>query len=378
MHRESRVAPRLQQLDALVGEQALVAQAGDDLVAKQQLGRARIDVRHRDPRAIASPAAPRDQGVYVRAPLEKVGRRLHHRNHARPGSLPLPRVARGLADQFSDRLPGGARQLAEELSMVQEVGPQHLRDGKDPLRVTDRLEDLLFEQSTEDRGALGRARRAEGQAELGEILDRLEAWAPTAIAVEWDRDDQDRLDERYSQYLEGEFEITSNEIYQIGFRLGKRLGHQRLWAVDAESRFFEPRIDREQWAKEHGQEWIYDHPWDERFQELYSWEDLRKTRVPLRDTFLYMNSAERLALGHGHYLVGGFKAGDGTDYPGADHLSGWWYVRNLRIVSSLLQLARQEDDRVLLIVGAGHVPILRHAARSAPDVELVEVSAVLK
>jgi hypothetical protein len=218
---------------------------------------------------------------------------------------------------------------------------------------------------------------AERQKELGEILDRLEAFAPTRIAVEWKRDDQARLDERYSQYLAGEYEISSNEIYQIGFRLGKRLGHKKLHAVDAPMRHYDPWTDSKKWAKKNDQKWIYDHEWHERFEKLYNWEDQRKTTVPLLETFLHMNSPERLALGHGHYLVGGFKAGDGTDYPGADHLSGWWYVRNLRIFSNLLQLAREEDDRVLFLVGAGHVPIIRHAAQSAPDVELVEVSEVL-
>lgn len=90
-----------------------------------------------------------------------------------------------------------------------------------------------------------------------------------------------------------------------------------------------------------------------------------------------MNSPGRLALGHGHYLVGAFKAGDGTEYPGADHLSAWWYNRNLRIFANLLQLAREPEDRVLFIVGAGHVPIIHHAAQSAPDVELIEVADVL-
>jgi len=34
-------------------------------------------------------------------------------------------------------------------------------------------------------------------------------------------------------------------------------------------------------------------------------------------------------------------------------------------------------ERVLLLIGAGHVPILRHAALSSPDYELVEVRRVL-
>ncbi len=218
---------------------------------------------------------------------------------------------------------------------------------------------------------------AQRQTEVGELLDRLAAFAPTRIAVEWKRADQARLDERYSKYLAGEFEIGSNEIYQLGFRLGKRLGHEKLYAVDAESRRYEPWVDSKKWAKAHDQKWVYDHDWHKRFEKLYEWEDRQKTLVPLADYLLFINSPERLAIGHGQYLVGGFKASDGAEYPGADHLSGWWYNRNLRIFANVLQLARSADDRVLLIIGAGHVPILRHAAQSAPDVELVEVAEVL-
>ena len=99
--------------------------------------------------------------------------------------------------------------------------------------------------------------------------------------------------------------------------------------------------------------------------------------MPLSNTLVYMNSPERQALGHGHYLVGSFKAGDGTESPGADHLAGWWYVRNLRTFANVLHLAQKEDDRILLLIGAGHISILRHAALSAPEVEMVEVAEVL-
>ena len=35
------------------------------------------------------------------------------------------------------------------------------------------------------------------------------------------------------------------------------------------------------------------------------------------------------------------------------------------------------EKRVLVLIGAGHVPILRHAALSSPDYHLVEVREVL-
>ncbi|NND59427.1 MAG: hypothetical protein HKN49_04090 [Gammaproteobacteria bacterium] len=98
----------------------------------------------------------------------------------------------------------------------------------------------------------------ERQQELNDILDRLEAYAPTRIAVEMNRSRQDVLDERYSRYLDGEFKLSSNEIYQLGFRLGKRLGHKQLYAVDAQARHYEPRVDPAEFAQQNSQQWLLD------------------------------------------------------------------------------------------------------------------------
>lgn len=215
------------------------------------------------------------------------------------------------------------------------------------------------------------------QDEVADLLERLAAFAPTRIAVEMDRTRQQVLDERYAAYLAGNFELKSNEIYQLGFRLGARLAHERLYAVDADGRRYEPYVDGEEFARRHDQAWVLDHPWNERYTKLYEWGDQTKVQSSLRDFLLYLNSPERVRLGHGHYFVGGFRAATADAYPGADNLSGWWYNRNLRIFANVLQLARGPEDRVLLIIGAGHVPIIRHAAEASPDVEWVEVADVL-
>jgi hypothetical protein len=91
-----------------------------------------------------------------------------------------------------------------------------------------------------------------------------------------------------------------------------------------------------------------------------------------------MNSAERVRAGHGHYLTGKFHAVRGDDYFGPDNLSGWWYNRNLRIFANVTALAASPEDRVLVLIGAGHLPVLLHAAQSSPEVDWVEVESVLK
>lgn len=77
------------------------------------------------------------------------------------------------------------------------------------------------------------------QQELQEVLDQIRKFRPTKIAVEWKKSRQARLDSLYKEYLAGDYELKSNEIYQIGFRMGKELGHTRLYAIDAPARNFE-------------------------------------------------------------------------------------------------------------------------------------------
>ncbi len=121
-----------------------------------------------------------------------------------------------------------------------------------------------------------------------------------------------------------------------------------------------------------------DSEWEDRFTRLYEWEDQRKTEQTIREHLLYLNSGERIRAGYGHYFVDFFKIRQGDEYPGADVLSGWWYHRNLRIFTNILELIDSPEERILLIIGAGHLPILRHVALASPEVELVDVGDVLE
>lgn len=74
----------------------------------------------------------------------------------------------------------------------------------------------------------------------------------------------------------------------------------------------------------------------------------------------------------GAYLEGAFDVGDDDEYPGVDATTAW-YNRNLRIFANLQRITEQSDERILLVIGAGHVPILRHAVLAHPSYELIEV-----
>ena len=54
-----------------------------------------------------------------------------------------------------------------------------------------------------------------------------------------------------------------------------------------------------------------------------------------------------------------------------------WYNRNLRIFANLQRITEPSDERILLVIGGGNVPVLRHCVQASPGHELVEVEVYL-
>ena len=269
------------------------------------------------------------------------------------------------------------------------TGPLQAQDPLEPFRIEPRAQVLVlgvfhFQDAGRDAykpefpfDVLAPAR----QRELEDVLARLAAWKPTRIAVESRPERQPRLDSLYAVYPGNGMDTLRNEIYQIGLRLAKRLGHPGVYAVDAPARFLDSAMARAEWerrerALRRGPLSATD--WDARFTALYRADDSLKTVRTLRETLLYANSPERLAAGHGHYLVGNLLNGEQGEFLGADGFVSSWYNRNLRIYSNIVRLIRAPEERVLVIIGAGHAPILRHALQSSPVVRLVDVREVLR
>lgn len=49
------------------------------------------------------------------------------------------------------------------------------------------------------------------------------------------------------------------------------------------------------------------------------------------------------------------------------------YDRNLRIFRNLQRLTSSPEERILLVIGAGHLPILQFVASTSPEYELMDV-----
>ncbi|MGE5674512.1 MAG: DUF5694 domain-containing protein [Mycobacterium leprae] len=219
------------------------------------------------------------------------------------------------------------------------------------------------------------------QAEIAAVVDRLAAFAPTKIAVEAPLDAEERVNQRYHAYRSGASPLTANEIQQLGFRLAARLGHDKLYPIDAWGRFYESEeqmtayIQSRGYTEENFHRLLHDPKWWERYTALFRHDAQLQASHTLMEYLAYINSPERVRLDHGLYLA--WPDGEPGDYWMADYISGWWINRNLRIFANLKRLTTSPADRILVIYGAGHLSLLRHAVESSYLHELVEVGEYL-
>ena len=216
----------------------------------------------------------------------------------------------------------------------------------------------------------------ERQAQVLLLVEQLASFQPTKVAVEAMADQEPWLDSLYAEYAAGAYELGSDEIFQLGFRLAAAMGHERVYPVDARRRFYEPWVDPDSFAVARGQQHLLDPDIELHYRRLHRWEDEAKVHQPLREHLLYLNEPRRALQSHGQYLIGNFEVGTSEDYPGVDSKIAW-FNRNLRIFANVQRLLESEHERVLLIIGAGHLALLRHSAEASPQFRLVELAEVL-
>lgn len=209
------------------------------------------------------------------------------------------------------------------------------------------------------------------QAEIERVVEALERFRATKIAVEVLPTAAQRLDSLYAAYRSGQHELSRSESEQLGFRLAARLGHERLHPINVleEDLPFEALMEYAQ-ARDSSflafvdQELARDAEEFGRQQARYSIGEILRLR----------NDPDSLAADHGVYMRFA-RVGAGDSYVGAD-LVAKWYKRNIKIFSNLQRIT-VPGDRVLVIYGSGHVPTLRELVTYDPEMVLVETMTYL-
>lgn len=216
------------------------------------------------------------------------------------------------------------------------------------------------------------------QSEIAELIEKLARFNPTKIAIEAPYDARVGWNNAYKKYLAGELKLGRNEIHQIGFRLAKRLNHQTIYPVDYPMLMSGLRYDELDFSKSKPNPPAASNDTKSALPPL-SEDDKLLRRSTVTEIFRRMNNnEEKILKGHGESYLQDIAPGDNpVIYERADQVSNW-YKRELRIFANINRVTEFPNDRILLIIGSGHLKIQRDFALDAPQFCLIDAEPYLK
>ena len=213
---------------------------------------------------------------------------------------------------------------------------------------------------------------AKRQAEIEQLTAQLSEFRPTKVAVEIPFGRDFVSNSLYRRYLAGSYQLDRTEMQQLGFRVARAARLPRIYGVD-----FDLDVNVASvmvWALTHGQPDLASAAQSVTSRLVAEADSMMKNGT-VGEIIRTLNSA-RADSAHGLYMAA-LRVGADTSYPGAT-MTARWYERNLKIASNVLRLVESPQDRVLVIIGAAHGPLLREILERVPGIQLVRPGAVLR
>lgn len=233
------------------------------------------------------------------------------------------------------------------------------------------------------------------QKEIEQVVQALIDYKPTKIFVEFTTDNQPTIDSLYALYLEDKLTLKEigngkNEVYQIGFRLGKKLGGIEIMVIDHPGNWLGPYAE---FIADTLSLQYYNNDKINTAEQLEARQKMFSTNT-VRENLIYLNKWEQIMNNHSYYNNVAIKVKDtanvlftyqeteqeinGLPYQmrsfdfnniGVD-LVAEWYKRNLFIYRNIIENTRP-NDKVIIIIGSGHIRYLHQLLGDNPEFSLV-------
>lgn len=208
------------------------------------------------------------------------------------------------------------------------------------------------------------------QKELEDVAKRLAKFKPTKIALEGVPTRSDYISEKYLTFTPEDLKTKPDERIQIGYRLAHNLGHKNVYLIDEDDTIdYFPYGPLAAYVEEHGRTAELEAMHTGIAAMVKAFEEAQATHT-VAELLADRNTQESSDSGHYDFHYGLLKF-DGYDKQPGSELNAYWYMRNAKIFSRIVQLA-EPGDRVVVLYGFGHNYWLRHFAEHAPGFELVE------
>ena len=211
------------------------------------------------------------------------------------------------------------------------------------------------------------------KSEVTELVEYIKKFNPTKIAIEakpgygWN--------DKLKDYKLGKYRDKRGERYQLAMRIADDFDIDTLYTVDTkalsddlhnqDSLFYKSLTNKINWELE-------DPYWDAA-KTYFDYREKQMKPTKILNVIRSMNTREGHNTNFGLYLTGAFATGEGQ---GADNFSMWWYNRNARIFSNIVNITESSEDRILVIFGNGHAAILRQFFEASPQYDFIEFDSL--
>ena len=232
------------------------------------------------------------------------------------------------------------------------------------------------------------------QAEIAKLNEHLKGFSPDIIMVEVDPKEQHVIDSLYKLYRSGkltfkDLENGSSETYQVGFKLGKQLKHDKIYGVDHYEAISQSLLNKGENIE------VFQNGLKHLQQTARPKKKLvQQDSLSIYDYVLFMNKPEIIDMTHQLFynlpalVVNGDFDEEGTntldlgkvdkEHIGAEYIT-LFYNRNLKIYSNILNTQMKSNKkRVLVLMGQTHVGVLQDLVEDNPSYNIVSPLTYLK
>lgn len=228
----------------------------------------------------------------------------------------------------------------------------------------------------------------ESQKELEYITDQIRKFHPDKIFVEWNNNDQKRLDSLYQLYTTNTYTAfvdskykgksnynfyTNNEIIQLGFRAAKKTGLKKVNAIDYEIGL--PFDTVMKVINNSGQVSLMKE-FNSTIEAVGKDFNEKISKLNLIQLLEDLNTSKSRQENNGFYIKLMNPAGPIGNYAGADAVAQW-YKRNLYMYSLIQKNTEPKDQRIMILLGSGHVSMIKKFIEDENVFKVVELNDLL-
>jgi hypothetical protein len=229
---------------------------------------------------------------------------------------------------------------------------------------------------------------AAAQTELENISDKIAKFHPDKVFVEWDYKDQKGLDSLYQLYLDGKYDsfiekkykgkksynfFKKNEIMQLGFRAAKKTGLKQVIAIDYPLNI--PFDTVMKVINSSGQTSLMNEI-NTSIAEQGKLASEKVSKLTLTELLKDNNTPAYRTMNNGLYIKYFNRAGLPGNFVGADGVTTW-YKRNLYMYSLVQKYIGPKDQRIMILLGSGHISMLKKFIDDEQNLKVVELEEVL-